>query len=80
MKKRMKKQGVEIIAQGAIVFFLYYALMTKQELIIKEFSHPDFLKTILIIAIAFLFSFAHGKFTHSFWQVLGFEASKKYQK
>lgn len=80
MKKRIKNQGTKMLIQGAVVFFLYYALMTKQELIIKELSHPDFFKTILIIGIAFLFSLAHGKFTHNFWHVLGFEASKKYQK
>ncbi|KKP64628.1 MAG: hypothetical protein UR60_C0018G0015 [Candidatus Moranbacteria bacterium GW2011_GWF2_34_56] len=69
-----------MLIQGSVVFFLYYALMTKQEVIINEFSHPDFFKTVLIIGIAFLFSFVHGKFTHNFWDVLGFEASKKYQK
>lgn len=29
------------------------------------------------IAVAFAFSFAHGKFTSHFWDFLGFQAKKK---
>lgn len=29
------------------------------------------------IAVAFAFSFAHGKFTSHFWNFLGFQAKKK---
>jgi len=60
---------------GVIVVGLYLVLFLEQGLVNEWFTKGGMF-AFLPIATAFLFSFAHGTFTSSFWSSLGVEASK----
>jgi len=61
---------------GIVVVVLYTLLLTQQEFINTNFSKGGWYALLPIIT-AFVFSFAHGKFTGNFWSALGIEPSKK---
>jgi hypothetical protein len=73
---RKKKPIGKMILFGIISITLYVLLLSNQDLISNNFARGG-LYALLPIAAAFLFSFAHGSFTGSFWTVLGVEAKKK---
>jgi hypothetical protein len=61
---------------GLVVAVLYTLLLTQQDIINANFAKGGW-HALLPIATAFVFSFAHGKFTGNFWSALGIEPSKK---
>lgn len=77
MAEHSKKKPVgKMIVTGIITIILYTLLLTNQETINNYFGRGG-LYAFLPIITAFIFSFAHGAFTGSFWSVLGVEAKKK---
>lgn len=70
------KPYLSTIIYGAIVFGMYWFLLTNQELIMSYTSKGGYLYALLPIATAFLFSYFHGTFTGNFWTVLGISAAK----
>ncbi|MFN3481033.1 MAG: hypothetical protein ACK415_11720 [Thermodesulfovibrionales bacterium] len=71
-----KKPVVKMIVTGVITIVLYTLLLTNQETINNYFGRGGWYAFLPIIT-AFIFSFAHGAFTGSFWTVVGVEAKKK---
>lgn len=77
MAEHSKKKPVgKMIVTGIITIMLYTLLLTNQEIINSYFGRGG-IYAFLPIITAFIFSFAHGAFTGSFWTVLGVEAKKK---
>lgn len=77
MAGQSKKKPVgKMVVTGIITVVLYTLLLTNQETINNYFGRGG-LYAFLPIITAFIFSFAHGAFTGSFWSVLGVEAKKK---
>ncbi len=77
MAEHLKKKPVgKMIVTGIITVALYTLLLTNQETINNYFGKGGWYAFLPIIT-AFIFSFAHGAFTGSFWSVLGIEAKKK---
>ncbi|GAB4411984.1 MAG: hypothetical protein OHK0032_07960 [Thermodesulfovibrionales bacterium] len=77
MASQSKKKPVgKMVVTGIITVVLYTLLLTNQETINNYFGRGG-LYAFLPIITAFIFSFAHGAFTGSFWSVLGVEAKKK---
>lgn len=77
MAQHSKKKPVgKMVVTGIITAALYTLLLTNQEIINNYFGRGG-LYAFLPIITAFIFSFAHGAFTGSFWTVLGVEAKKK---
>jgi hypothetical protein len=75
MDSGKKRPHGRTLAFGAVVVALYAALFFEQGLVNEWFTKGGMF-AFLPIATAFLFSFAHGSFTSSFWSSLGVEASK----
>ena len=78
MSDKRKAAGRKATVYGIAVVILYALLLTHQDFISTHFARGSWYALLPIIT-AFIFSFAHGKFTGSFWSVLGIEASKKVQ-
>lgn len=77
MAEHSKKKPVgKMVVTGIITITLYTLLLTNQDIINDYFGRGG-LYAFLPIITAFIFSFAHGAFTGSFWSVLGVEAKKK---
>ncbi|MCI5159267.1 MAG: universal stress protein, partial [Candidatus Electrothrix sp. AUS1_2] len=55
---------------GIVVIILYSLLLARQDFINANFARGGWYALLPIIT-AFIFSLAHGKFTGSFWSVLG---------
>lgn len=71
-----EKPYISTIIYGIIVFFMYWFLLTNQELIMKYTTKGGYIYSLLPIITAFLFSYFHGNFTGNFWTVLGINAAK----
>ena len=76
MSDKRREETKKAISYGIVVIILYTLLLTRQDFINANFSRGGWYALLPIIT-AFVFSFAHGKLTGSFWSVLGIEASKK---
>ena len=76
MSDKRRAETRKAITYGIFVIILYILLLTHQDFISAHFARGGWYALLPIIT-AFIFSFAHGKFTGSFWSALGIEASKK---
>ena len=72
MRTRKKPFG-KLIAYGIGSCALYAAVYQFQDLIMANFAKGG-VYTVLPIATVFLFSWIHGTFAGTFWQVLGVDA------
>ena len=69
------KQITKTFVYGAASLALYIALFFLEEPLLGLASHGRWY-FLVPVAIAFVFSFAHGTFTGHFWDVLGVKARK----
>ncbi|MCI5122342.1 MAG: hypothetical protein D3908_14370 [Candidatus Electrothrix sp. AUS4] len=76
MSDKRKAASKKAVTYGTVVMVLYALLLTQQDFICAHCAQGSW-HALLPIITAFIFSFAHGKFTSSFWSFLGIEASKK---
>ncbi|MCI5218802.1 MAG: hypothetical protein D3914_06330 [Candidatus Electrothrix sp. LOE2] len=76
MSDKRKTETKKATAYGVAVIILYALLLTHQDFLCAHCAQGSW-HALLPIITAFIFSFAHGKFTGSFWSALGIEASKK---
>jgi hypothetical protein len=67
----------QLIASGIVSGALYLLLYLYEREILAAFSRTDGWYPALPVVAAFVFSFAHGSFTASFWEVLGIWGMKK---
>ena len=67
----------QLIASGIVSGSLYLLLYLYEREILAVFTRTDGWYPALPVVAAFLFSFAHGAFTASFWEVLGVRGRKK---
>jgi hypothetical protein len=66
-----------LIASGIVSGLLYLLLYLYEREILAAFSRTDGWYPALPVIAAFAFSFAHGTFTASFWEVLGIRGRQK---
>lgn len=66
-----------LIASGIVSGALYFLLYLYEREILAAFIRTDGWYPALPVIAAFVFSFAHGAFTASFWEVLGIKSKKK---
>jgi len=66
-----------LIASGIVSGALYFLLYLYEREILAAFTRTDGWYPALPVIAAFVFSFAHGAFTASFWEVLGIRSKKK---
>jgi len=66
-----------LIASGIVSGTLYFLLYLYEGEILAAFTRTDGWYPALPVIAAFVFSFAHGAFTASFWEVLGIRSKKK---
>ncbi|MGH9674033.1 MAG: hypothetical protein ACRD44_12700 [Bryobacteraceae bacterium] len=66
-----------LIASGIVSSSLYLLLYLYEREILAAFTRTDGWYPALSVIAAFVFSFAHGAFTASFWEVLGVRGRKK---
>jgi len=76
MKANKKKPVGKLIAYGLGSVGLYTAVYMFQDLIMANFARGG-VYTALPIATVFLFSWIHGTFAGTLWEVLGISAVKK---
>jgi hypothetical protein len=76
MEARKTKPIGKLVAYGIGSVGLYTAVYLCQDLIMENFAKGG-LYTALPIATVFLFSWIHGTFAGTLWQVLGIDAVKK---
>ena len=76
MDDKRQEETKKAIAYGVVVIVLYSLLLTRQDFINANFARGGWYALLPIIT-AFIFSFAHGRFTGSFWSALGIGPSKK---
>jgi hypothetical protein len=67
----------QLIASGIVSGSLYFLLYLYEREILAAFTRTDGWYPVLPVIAAFAFSFAHGAFTASFWEVLGIRGRKK---
>lgn len=60
---------------GVVALILYFLLYLFEDSIMAITARGRWY-FLVPVAIAFLFSFVHGSFTSSFWEVLGIKARK----
>jgi len=65
------KPYLQLIASGTVSGSLYLLLYLYEREILAAFTRTDGWYPALPVIAAFAFSFAHGAFTASFWEVLG---------
>ena len=65
-----------LIASGVASGSLYLLLYVYETEILAAFTRTDGWYPALPVLAAFVFSFAHGAFTASFWEVLGIKGRK----
>ena len=71
------KPYLQLIASGIVSGLLYLLLYLYEREILAAFTRTDGWYPALPVVAAFVFSFAHGAFTASFWEVLGVKGRKK---
>jgi hypothetical protein len=69
------KQVTKTVLYGAVTLVLYFLLYLFENQAMEYAAHGRWY-FIVPIAIAFVFSYAHGSFTAHFWDVLGIKAKK----
>jgi len=67
---KRKSQLIKVLLWGLFVVALYTGLYVGEAQLIQLTAQGKW-TFIVPIAIAFLFSFAHGNFTGQFWNILG---------
>ena len=77
--QKRRKALKRALAFGVVTAALYLAVFLNQGLVMTYFTKGGVYAALPVIT-AFIFSFAHGAFTGSFWSALGIEASKKVTK
>ena len=68
-------QLLRVLALGTLVAVLYWLLFANETRILDLSRQGDW-SSLILIAIALLFSFVHGAFTSDFWELLGLRAKK----
>ena len=68
-------QFLRVLALGTMVAVLYWLLFANETRII-DLSRQGSWSSLILIAIALIFSFVHGAFTSQFWDLLGLRAKK----
>jgi hypothetical protein len=68
---RDRKPWGRLAGTGILSALLYALLFAYEADVMASFTRTDGLYPLLPIVTAFVFSFAHGAFTASFWEVLG---------
>ncbi|MFP5240572.1 MAG: hypothetical protein ACLGQW_12135 [Acidobacteriota bacterium] len=76
MHANKKKPYGKLVAYGIGSCALYTAVYMFQDVIMANFARGG-IYTALPIATVFLFSWIHGTFAGTLWQVLGIDAVKK---
>jgi hypothetical protein len=76
MEAKKKKPYGKLIAYGLGSCVLFASIYQFQDLIMDNFAKGG-VYTVLPIATVFLFSWIHGTFSGTLWQVLGIDAVKK---
>jgi hypothetical protein len=71
------KPYLQLIASGTVSGALYLLLYLYEREILAAFTRTDGWYPALPVIAALAFSFAHGAFTASFWEVLGIRGRKK---
>ena len=71
------KPYLQLIASGIVSGSLYLLLYLYEREILAAFTRTDGWFPALPVVAALVFSFAHGAFTASFWEVLGVRGRKK---
>lgn len=74
--QKRRKAAKSAIAFGVVTAALYAAVFVNQGLVMTYFTKGGVYGALPVLT-AFIFSFAHGAFTGSFWSALGIEPSKK---
>lgn len=72
---RDRRQWVRAVLYGAISLGLYAGLFLWEKPLAEAAARGGWY-FLLPVAIAFLFSFAHGTFTGCFWDALGVQAKR----
>ena len=72
-----RKPTLGLIVSGLISGALYLALYLFHHEIMAAFTRTDGWYPALPVLTALAFSFAHGAFTGSFWEVLGITARRR---
>lgn len=68
-------QFPRVLALGTMVAVLYWLLFANEPRIL-DLSRQGGWSSVILIAIALIFSFVHGAFTSHFWEMLGLRAKK----
>jgi len=76
MHANKKKPYGKLVAYGIGSTAIYAAVYMFQDVIMANFARGG-VYTVLPIATVFLFSWIHGTFAGTLWQVLGIDAVKK---
>jgi uncharacterized RDD family membrane protein YckC len=74
--QKRKKAVKSTIAFGVLSAALYAAVFLNQGTVMTYFTKGGMYAALPVLT-AFIFSFAHGAFTGSFWSAMGIEPSKK---
>ncbi len=74
--QKKRKALKSAIAFGLLTAALYAAVFLNEGTVMTYFTKGGVYAALPVLT-AFIFSFAHGAFTGSFWSALGIEASKK---
>jgi uncharacterized RDD family membrane protein YckC len=74
--QKRKKAVKSTIVFGVLTAALYAAVFLNQGTVMTYFTKGGMYAALPVLT-AFIFSFAHGAFTGSFWSAMGIEASKK---
>ena len=69
------KESTKTVLYGLVVLILYFLLYVLEEPLLRLSSLGRWY-FIVPIALAFIFSLAHGVFTSRFWAILGIKAKK----
>jgi len=76
MHASKKKPVAKLMAYGVGSCAIYTAVYLFQDIIMANFAKGG-VYTVLPIATVFLFSWIHGTFAGTLWEVLGIDAVKK---
>jgi hypothetical protein len=74
--EKKKKLVGKTVMYGAITAILYAAVFSHASTVVEYFARGGYYAA-LPVATVFVFSFAHGAFSHNLWSALGIEAITK---
>lgn len=75
-RQKKRKALKSAIGFGVLTAVLYAAVFLNEGTVMTYFTKGGVYAALPVLTV-FIFSFAHGAFTSSFWSALGIEASKK---